>query len=305
MPQHIACRTAAAQQGDDGDRGPRTEGTRPGLLEIGRVRIWYPAAEATELQRAHLPGREYYWLLLAPGEMYLTDAHQLNHQYRVEGLPGGSQTLVLEIPQRIAPLTPEHATRLLKRPLRAREGAGALLAQFLTGLVQRAHHLRPWVASRLETVVVDLFAATVVGHLDADHADRPDDGHLDADQLVHAAATPRDLTRRIHTYVQQRLSDPDLTPRSVAAAHHISLSYLHRLFQHEDLPVAARIRHERLEAARRDLADVGERATPVHVIAARWGFAYHSSFIRAFQAAYGTSPRAYRRHAREVHANAA
>ncbi|KUL36184.1 hypothetical protein ADL12_19455 [Streptomyces regalis] len=39
------------------------------------------------------------------------------------------------------------------------------------------------------------------------------------------------LTARIQAFIQQNLHDPNLTPPVVAAAHHISLSYLHRLFQ--------------------------------------------------------------------------
>ncbi|MEO3755508.1 helix-turn-helix domain-containing protein [Streptomyces sp. B6B3] len=257
------------------------------------MRIWHLVPGATDAHPARLTEQDCYRLLLAPAdaapvaagtsggepvdapELYLTDDHG------AEQPPGRSPTLALEIPRRIAPIPPEHAARLLKRPLGAREGAGALLAQFLTGLVTRAQHLRPWVAARLESVIVDLFAATLVGHLDTGHA-------------THPIAGSRDLTRRIRTHIQQHLGDPGLTPRSVAAHHHISVSYLHRLFQCEDLSVAARIRHERLEAARGDLVGSADRATPVHVIAERWGFAYHSSFVRAFQAAYGMSPRACR-----------
>ncbi|MFD0385553.1 helix-turn-helix domain-containing protein [Streptomyces stramineus] len=58
----------------------------------------------------------------------------------------------------------------------------------------------------------------------------------------------------------------------MAAAHHISLSYLHRLFETEATTVAAWIRHQRLERARHDLGDTTQRHIPVHAIAARWGF---------------------------------
>lgn len=96
--------------------------------------------------------------------------------------------------------------------------------------------------------------------------------------------------RRVRAYVQQRLHDPELTPRSVAAAHHVSVSYLHRIFRDEDETVAAWIRGQRLERARRDLADPALAATPVHVIGARWGFSRASDFTRAFRGAYGVPP---------------
>lgn len=94
---------------------------------------------------------------------------------------------------------------------------------------------------------------------------------------VEAALPPetrhRALTERIRAFIQQNLHDPELTPPAIAAAHHISLSYLHRLFQEEvrGETVAAWIRSRRLEGARRDLADPALRATPIHAIATRWG----------------------------------
>ncbi|MFE2941524.1 AraC family transcriptional regulator [Streptomyces sp. NPDC059255] len=84
-----------------------------------------------------------------------------------------------------------------------------------------------------------------------------------------------------------------------AAAHHISVSYLHRVFQAHDrgTTVSAWIRHQRLEAARRDLADPALRAVPVHRIGTGWGFTQHAVFSRAFHAAYGVPPRDYRHRA--------
>ena len=70
--------------------------------------------------------------------------------------------------------------------------------------------------------------------------------------------------------------------------------YLHRLFQHDGITVAAWIREQRLERARRDLADPALRAVPVHQIAARWGFSHAAVFSRAFRAGYGVAPNDYR-----------
>jgi AraC-like DNA-binding protein len=82
----------------------------------------------------------------------------------------------------------------------------------------------------------------------------------------------------------------------IAAAHHISLSYLHRIFQQRSQgeTVAAWIRNRRLEGARRDLADPSLHGTPIHAIAARWGFPRASDFTRAFRAIHGQSPREFR-----------
>jgi AraC-like DNA-binding protein len=101
------------------------------------------------------------------------------------------------------------------------------------------------------------------------------------------------MARRIQAFIRQNLHDPELTPSVIAAAHHISLSYLYRILQQQlqGETVAAWIRTRRLEGARRDLADFSLRTTPIHVIAARWGFPRASDFTRAFRAAYGLSPK--------------
>ncbi|MEU1406374.1 AraC family transcriptional regulator [Streptomyces sp. NPDC005728] len=102
------------------------------------------------------------------------------------------------------------------------------------------------------------------------------------------------LLPRIQGYILRHLGDDGLTPDRVAAAHHISTRYLHRLFQRQGLTVASWIKAQRLEGCRRDLADPGLCHLPVHVIAARWGFAQAADFSRAFRTAYGTTPTALR-----------
>ncbi|WP_442932294.1 helix-turn-helix domain-containing protein [Micromonospora sp. NBC_01699] len=78
-------------------------------------------------------------------------------------------------------------------------------------------------------------------------------------------------------------------------------SYLHRLFQEEQLTVSAWIRHQRMKRVRLDLADPTQRAAPIHRVAARWGFidqaAFRRAFRRAFRHAYGLSSRDYRHQA--------
>ncbi|WP_206641596.1 helix-turn-helix domain-containing protein [Nonomuraea polychroma] len=114
-------------------------------------------------------------------------------------------------------------------------------------------------------------------------------------QAGPAAGPPRQaLALRIRTYIQRHLHDSELTPRSVAAAHHISVSHLHRLFQEQGDTVSAWIRDQRLERTRRDLADAALIDVPIYKIAARWGFTRAADFSRAFRTAYGVSPREFR-----------
>jgi transcriptional regulator GlxA family with amidase domain len=50
------------------------------------------------------------------------------------------------------------------------------------------------------------------------------------------------------------------------------------------------IRHERLEAVRRDLEDPAKRHRGVAVLAARWGFFDAAHFSRVFRRHYGYPP---------------
>ncbi|MEV5841331.1 MULTISPECIES: helix-turn-helix domain-containing protein [unclassified Streptomyces] len=117
---------------------------------------------------------------------------------------------------------------------------------------------------------------------------------LRAHAAEHGCRAATVLLGRIEAYILHHLCDRDLTPDRIAAAHHISTRYLHRLFQRQELTVAAWIKAQRLARCRHDLADPGLCRLPVHAIAARWGFAQSADFSRAFRAAYGTTPTGFR-----------
>lgn len=203
-------------------------------------------------------------------------------EIRVSG--GAGNTVVsAHAPRASLPLPPAGLDGLLARPLPAGRGSGlgALLAQLLHSVVGDAEAFRPNDLARLGGIAHDLMAATVAHHLDAESA-VPEDTHH------------RVLLLRIDSFVRQQLHDTALSPSLIAAAHHISVGHLHRLFRPRGVTVALWIRQQRLERARRDLADSAQRRVPVHRIAARWGFKDHSSFTRAFRAAFGIAPQEYR-----------
>ncbi|MBL1095295.1 helix-turn-helix domain-containing protein [Streptomyces coffeae] len=190
----------------------------------------------------------------------------------------------LEIPKMMLHLPRKKLDRLVAQGLPGREGVGALLVQFLTQLAADSSPYQPSDGPRLGTVVTDLLSAVFA------HA-------MDTEPSLPPETRTRTLTLRIRAHVQRNLHDHQLTPHAIAAAHNISLSYLHRLFKAEHETVAAWIRHQRLERARRDLADPVMSPTAIHAIAARWGFPRAADFTRAFRATYGMPPRDYRRQA--------
>jgi AraC-like DNA-binding protein len=156
---------------------------------------------------------------------------------------------------------------------------GSLFTQFLTGLAAgptgRGSDYRPGDLPRLGNLTLDMFDA-MLAHL------------LDPTREVLPAR--QELLSRIQSHIREHLGDPALSPETIAAAHHISVSYLHRLFAGREVTVAAMIRAQRLERARRDLADPRFVTVPVHRIAVRWGFRDHATFTRAFRTRYGVPP---------------
>jgi AraC-like DNA-binding protein len=84
---------------------------------------------------------------------------------------------------------------------------------------------------------------------------------------------------RIRTFVGRHLADPDLTPEVIARAHHISVRYLHKIFEGEDTTVSRWIQSSRLEACRRDLLHREAANRTIVAVARRWGFtsAAHSA----------------------------
>ncbi|MGW0662015.1 helix-turn-helix domain-containing protein [Streptodolium elevatio] len=102
------------------------------------------------------------------------------------------------------------------------------------------------------------------------------------------------LLTRVREYVRARLTDPDLSPESVAAAHNISVRYLYKICAQAGFSLEQWVIGERLRGARDELADPAAATRTVAVIARRWGFSDPTHFGRRFRAAYGVTPSAWR-----------
>ncbi|WP_031161700.1 helix-turn-helix domain-containing protein [Streptosporangium roseum] len=193
-----------------------------------------------------------------------------------------ARSLVVQFPRALPGLPAADVDRLATVPICTWRGIGAVLAAHLSQLVKDADGYTEADEAALADVTLDLVAATLAHHLNA----------LDA---LTPETRRQVLLRRIDHFIERRLADPDLSPEVIAAAHHISLRYLHRLFQARGGPtVGACIREARLERCRRDLTDLRLGSLPLHMIAARWGFTDRTHFSRLFRSAYGVSPGDYR-----------
>ncbi|MGH3549676.1 MAG: helix-turn-helix domain-containing protein [Pseudonocardiaceae bacterium] len=160
-------------------------------------------------------------------------------------------------------------------------GLGALITSHLRRLEGLDSGLRPDVAARLGVATVDLLAtylAELCGTIPfIDGADR------------------RSLLHRIKAHIEDRLGEPNLCPATIAAAHHLSVRLLYKLFAADGHTVAGWIRRRRLERTRHDLIHPERAGSSITAVACRWGFTDSAHFSRVFKAAYGINPSDYRR----------
>ncbi|GAB2607817.1 helix-turn-helix domain-containing protein [Streptomyces capparidis] len=221
---------------------------------------------------------------VGPAEMVLMDG---SRPCRIAVGTDGDRAvrgIVVMLPRQLLPLGPRLTQRALGVPASARTGPGRLLSDFLTTLMSGECGDRIPDSGRLGGVVADLVTATYAACLDEEAA-------------LPSESARGTLRLQVRDFVLRHLDDESLSPATIAAAHNISVRYLHKLFQEDGSTVGDWVRGQRLERCRRDLADPLRHDRPVHAIATRWGFPNAAHFSRAFRAAYGLSPRAFRERA--------
>jgi AraC-like DNA-binding protein len=213
--------------------------------------------------------------VLRPGDLSLVDPARPSARSFT-----AMHTITVSIPKPMMPLRDRELTELTGVRVPGDHGASALASALTRQLAARINELSASQAARLSTAVADTLAVALaarIGNTSAAHEARE---HI----LLH----------RIYAFIERQLSDPGLSPRSIAAAHHISLRTLHKLFEDESVSVGEWIRRRRLERCRQDLLDPALRDRPIAATAARWGLPNAAHFTRAFRAAYGAPPSEFR-----------
>ncbi|GAB2712091.1 AraC-like ligand-binding domain-containing protein [Kitasatospora kifunensis] len=159
-------------------------------------------------------------------------------------------------------------------------GSADVVAAYLRQLASQAAQLDPYTGSRLADTAIDLLALLI----------QERSGTLTPAAPESAPA----MLARIKDYALRHLGDPSLSPEQIAGAHHISVRYLHKLFQSEETTVARWIQRRRLEMCARDLSRRASASPTVSSVARRWGFVSPAHFSRVFRSAYGATPREWR-----------
>ncbi|MFF7359605.1 helix-turn-helix domain-containing protein [Streptomyces sp. NPDC008125] len=194
--------------------------------------------------------------------------------------PGRFSTHIVHIPRRMLGLPGEDLRCVTGSVFRTDQGCAAVLKPLLAMIISSVQAFSPPAANGLAHCLADVFAALV--------AETTEDAASGGPNARHH------MVQRVREHVDENLADPTLSPESVAKAHHISVRYLHRLFEGEDTTVGRLIQRRRLEECARELARNGRTASSVSSIAQRWGFVNPTHFSRVFRDAYGLPPREWR-----------
>ncbi|ANZ38146.1 hypothetical protein BBK82_20860 [Lentzea guizhouensis] len=214
---------------------------------------------------------------LGAGEMALFDTSAPFFGRRAPGADRTGRSIMLTLPHTALPLPPRTVRTALGAVLPSRSGTGGLVRGLLQEIDVRAGAGEIAAAHRLSAALLDVL---VVHLAECSGTTSP----------AVRESGERTTWLRVRAFVAERLGDPGLSPECVAAAHHMSVRTLQRLFSHHNTTVAGWIRAQRLERCRHDLLDPHTAATSVRAIAHHWGFSDQAHFTRAFRTAYGMTP---------------
>ena len=218
--------------------------------------------------------------LLAPGDMTTYNTSRPATMRADEPF----ELLVLRFPRTMLGASASRIAALTALRIPGESGLTRLTAQFLCGVaagVADGQIARD--DGNAAERVIDLVRGLYAQKIEPRDPIRP---HSGTELLLGAKAT-----------IEAYLGDPALSPDDVARRCFISTRYLHRLFEGEGVTVCEWIRRARLDHCRRDLLDPAFEDETILSIASRWGLPSAPHFSRLFRAAYGCSPREYRRDA--------
>jgi len=154
-------------------------------------------------------------------------------------------------------------------------GLGRIATEFCAMLASEGGGLGDATRRQLGDQLMDMLAIT----LQASNEDAPT-----AEGSVRAARL-----RSVKMWIENRLTDPELTLDDIAAANGISLRYLHQLFEPEERTVSEWIWDRRLQRCYAEIAKGDGRL--ITQIAYENGFNSSAHFSTMYRRKYGVSPR--------------
>ncbi|MFD7176203.1 AraC family transcriptional regulator [Streptomyces sp. NPDC059929] len=214
-------------------------------------------------------------VLLEPGDLVFCDLARLRFRHLGEDC----QMVAFRMSRRHLGVSESDLRRLAGVPIPGGAGVGAIVSIFLSALAAEAEH-RSRIGDRLARSALDLVTVLVMELLAEESGPEASD----------VSNVGNETLPRVKEFIEANLMDPDLSPTSIALAHHVSVRYLHKLFQNDGTTVGRWLRQRRLDVSRQELGRTSSQRMTVAAVARRSGFTSASHFSRVFRDAYGMSP---------------
>jgi len=211
-----------------------------------------------------------------PGELIAYDA-QRPYEWVI---PAAFRQLVVRAPKQHFHYAMPALLNGVPRAIACHTGMGRVTFSHVSEVFEQADALRPGDARSLVGGLVEAISRTL------SEAFGKEPAACSNVQMMHL--------RRAHAFIDDQISNPELSPEMVAAYLGISVRHLHNLFHGEQQSVGRFILQKRLAHCARAITDPALTAVPVSSIAYSWGFNSPGHFSRAFRAEFGLSPREYR-----------
>lgn len=181
--------------------------------------------------------------------------------------------------QRGMPLDQLHAQQVS-----AREGAGRLAHDFVMSVFNEAPALSSCCEQQVAETLLDLVLLPFFSESRFRQSGR------------------EALTFRIKAFIQENLSDPELSIEQLSAALDRTKRYLHMSFADEGTTITGYIWQRRLEKCLEELEFGPRSGKTLTDIAFSWGFSSSSHFTHLFKKRYGIPPSAVHRQASQLNA---
>lgn len=169
--------------------------------------------------------------------------------------------------------------QLQAQQVSAREGAGRLAHNFVTSVFSEAPALSPCCEQQVAETLLDLVLLPFFSEARFRQSGRSA------------------LSFRIKAFIQENLSDPELSIEQLSAALDRTKRYLHMSFADEGTTITGYIWQRRLEKCLEELEFGPSSGKTLTDIAFSWGFSSSSHFTHLFKKRYGIPPSAVQRQA--------
>jgi AraC-like DNA-binding protein len=218
-------------------------------------------------------GRE---AMLTPGSFALYDSTQpytLNFKEKFH-------QLVLQIPQNILYkhiVCPEKYTAI---PISGNSGIGAVLRNTIMSTIAEVNHSKTLPSELYDNVIYMLSLAFTSSDFNF--------------QSLTTKQQDNSLKQRIHLFINNNLNYPKLNAHSIAESQGISIRYLYRLFENDDLTLHNFILKCRLEKSAELLSQTHLTNKNIEWVAYTVGFVCAAHFSRLFKKHFDLTPSKYK-----------